>query len=134
MPRPERTVNTTEELWEVLKEVTMTNSALDFKWRFMAEDLCLRGGGRQGWLVQVWFERPDTETGVISTGKSRNEIVYTGATESAVVKTCWLLLELTIRHELMEGFRWKGLRIFNPHNTVGQLAAVQMLRAAEERS
>jgi hypothetical protein len=32
-----------------------------------------------------------------------------------------------VRHELMEGFRFDGVRIFNPHNSVLDLARVQEL-------
>lgn len=29
-----------------------------------------------------------------------------------------------VRHELMEAFHWEGHRVFNPHNTIGQLASI----------
>jgi hypothetical protein len=52
-------------------------------------------------------------------------VVWQGATLSGVVKTAWLLVELMVRHELMEGFRFDDSRIFNPHNSVLDLATVQ---------
>lgn len=116
----ERQVLDDATLREVLNDVTMQNSALDFHWRFEVQPF-----GMFGWLVNVNFRRPDTSTGVMGTGRSRNEIITFGASESSVVKTCWLLIELTIRHELLESFRWKGKRIFNPHNTVSELASLQ---------
>ena len=65
-------------------------------------------------------------------GRSRTEFVQCGATESGVIKTCWLLLELTIRHELMEGFRVDGARVFSPHHRIGAL--IELARDHEENS
>jgi len=36
-----------------------------------------------------------------------------------------LLIELVVRHELMEAFRWQDKRIFNPHNSIEALASIQ---------
>jgi len=124
----EPTIIDKAHLERVLARVTFVNSVLDFKWRFEIEILGEVGVTREldkDWLVNVTFERPDTNTGVVSRGKSRQEIVWKGAYLSGVVKTAWLLLELTIRHELMEGFRFDDQRIFNPHNSVFDLADLQ---------
>jgi hypothetical protein len=130
----EPTVNTNLELNDILSDITFVNTVLDFKWTFEFKPMVLAtasggqplaGSQREGWLVWVTFERPDTITGAISRGRGRDEIVWKGATVSAVVKTAWVLVELMVRHELMEGFRWKNARIFNPHNSVFDLAEVQ---------
>lgn len=119
----EMQVKTTEDLEAILRDITMENTSLDFKWRFeVAECADMRS---PGWFVNAAFERPDTETGVIGIGRGRKEFVAVGTTLSGVVKTCWLVIELVIRHELMEGFRWNGVRIFNPHNSVQALASIQ---------
>jgi hypothetical protein len=101
----------------------MNNTSLDFKWRFEIEDA--QRGGQPAWHVRVGFERPDTDTGKVGVGYGRWEIIAGGTTESGVVKTAWLLIELVVRHELMEAFRWRGKRIFNPHNSIYDLADVQ---------
>lgn len=119
----DRLIQTIEELNATLNEISMTNTSLDFKWRFeVVEGEFL---DKKAWHVRVGFERPDTETGKIGIGYGRWEMVNIGATESGVVKTAWLLIELVVRHELMEGFRWRGARIFNPHNSIYDLADVQ---------
>ena len=110
-------ITTVEELQSVIKEITMENTSLDFKWRFISEPVA-----DQGWFVQVEFQRPDTSTGEIGTGRSRKEFVAKGTWVSGVVKTCWLLLELTIRQipssclrelETTETFVRVGLRSRN---------------------
>jgi len=98
----------------------MENTALDFKWKFRFEQIA-----DETFLVWVEFERPDTFSNEIGIGQSRKEYIGPDIKLSGVVKTCWLLIELTIRHELMEAFKWRGKRIFNPHNTVKQLASLQ---------
>lgn len=124
----EPTVNTKEELEKVLSEISFVNTVLDFKWKFEYKPVVMYDENhlpRDAWLVWVSFERPDTITGEMGRGRGRDEIVWVGATVSGVVKTCWVLVELMVRHELMEGFRWKNKRIFNPHNSVFALASLQ---------
>jgi hypothetical protein len=125
----ENLINTNRELEYVLNQITFKNTVLDFKWKFEYRPFIASdpdGTPRErGWLVRVSFERPDTITGKIGRGHGRDEVIWEGTSESGVVKTCWLLVELMVRHELMEGFRWDDARIFNPHNTVKALASLQ---------
>lgn len=78
-----------------------------------------------GFFVHVEFNRPDTNTGEMGVGKGRKEFIALDSSVSSIVKTAWLLIELVVRHELMEAFHWNGKRIFNPHNTVESLASIQ---------
>lgn len=109
---------------EILGQIKLSESVLDFNWVFKYEDSYDFNSDVQGWFVWVEFDRPDIDTGKVGTGKSRKEFVPKGTWTSGVVKTCWLLLELTIRHELMEAFTFQGARIFNPHNSVFDLAKI----------
>jgi hypothetical protein len=106
----------------VLDQITFAPSCVDMGWAWHIEELRLADGRVRGWLVNTTFRRPDTHTGEIGIGTGRQELVGFGATESAVVKTAWLLAELIVRHELMEAFLYKGVRIFNPHHTVDELS------------
>lgn len=123
LPSVDRMIHTLKDLDEVLSKITMTNTALDFKWQFESEQ-CL-DPNMPGFFVCVTFERPDTETGQIGIGRGRYEYIKKGTTVSGIVKTAWLLIELAVRHELMEAFRWCDKRIFNPHNSVHDLASIQ---------
>lgn len=115
----EQQINSREELLTTLSDISMVNTALDFQWKFEIETCC------KGWFVNVAFNRPDTNTGEMGTGRGRQEYISKGSYESSVIKTAWLLIELVVRHELMEAFRWRGVRIFDPHNSVYQLASIQ---------
>jgi hypothetical protein len=122
-PHEDHKIYSHEQLEQLLSEISMVNTALDFKWHFQSQN-CL-DPDMPGFLVRVGFERPDTNTGEIGTGYGRYEYIGIGTTESGVVKTAWLLIELVVRHELMEAFRWRDKRIFNPHNSIYDLASIQ---------
>lgn len=119
----EITIENQAALRHVLDGITFAPSCLDMGWQWEIETLyVVPGGVVRGWLVNTTFRRPDTRTGEIGTGTGRKEFIAVGATESAVVKTAWLLAELIVRHELMEAFLYRGVRIFNPHHTVEELS------------
>ena len=153
MPKHEPRITTTEQLVALLSKIVFANSVMDFKWRFeyVPMSMTYEGEGegegeffdsnlnamvkatnptRKGWLIWASFERPDTNSGTMGRGRGRDEIIWEGATESAVVKTAWVIVQMLVQHELMEGYRVQQddgtlARIFNPHNTVEQLASLQ---------
>lgn len=114
--RIERQVLDTKDLLAILAGVAFAPSCLNLAWNW---DVDVRG---LGWLIRATFTRPDTHTGVLGRGHGRWEFIDIGASESGVVKTCWLLAELVVRHELMEAFLYQGRRIFDPHRTVAELS------------
>src|SRR5690242_68039 len=108
MPTPtnfeERTVRTTQDLKDILDQITFKRTVVDFKWRFGIKEMVLNStdaAPRNGWLIWGEFQRPDTNTGQIGWGRGRDELVYEGALESSVVKTAWVVVEMLIKHELM---------------------------------
>jgi hypothetical protein len=110
------------QLRAVLDQITFAPSCVSMDWQWQIEELRLQSGELRGWLVNTTFRRPDTHTGEIGIGAGRQELIAYAASESAVVKTCWLLAELIVRHELMEAFLYRGVRIFNPHHSVDELS------------
>lgn len=118
-------VNTELELCGVLQAITMENTTL-----FNAEwDLNYgESTNPDGWLVRIRFKRPDTETGKEGYGYGRREFIARGSSVDSVVKTCWLLMELLLRHELMEAFRYQGCRVFNPHHSIEELQGLEKAR------
>lgn len=131
----EKIVNNRKDLLEVLNNITFAPSCVNLDWGWDVSDVCdpltptfqLTEEERfKGWLVRTSFVRPDSYTGEMGGGYGRWEFIAKGASESAVVKTCWLLVELIVRHELMEAFRYKvkgeDVRIFNPHHSVYDLS------------
>lgn len=120
---PEKTVTTTAELEAVFAEIRFAPNCVDMGWAWEIEELHVApDGALRGWLVNTTFRRPDTDTGVVGIGRGRKELIAVGTSESGVVKTAWLLAELIVRHELMEAFLYRGIRIFDPHHTVDELS------------
>ncbi len=115
------TVESIGELYAVLGAVELGHGSPlnSVQWEAVPAVL---DGGYHGWLLRLSFTRPDRNTGELGRGASRWEFIGSCATESAVVKTAWLLCELTVRHEPMEAFTYAGVRIFDPHHTVAELS------------
>lgn len=126
-------IETTDDLEDVLSRISFKNTILDFKWKFEYKFMFsvpteVNSNNNSGWLLWCSFERPDTLTGKIGRGRGRDEIIWKGSSLSSVVKTAWLLVKILIDHEMLEGFRFDGERIFNPHNSVLDLVDLQKER------
>jgi hypothetical protein len=119
----DKRIETIADLRAVFDQISFAPSCVNMGWTWEIEEL--RVGPEQalkGWLVNTTFRRPDTDTGVVGTGRGRQELITVGASESGAVKTACLLAELIVRHELMEAFLYRGVRIFDPHHTVEELS------------
>jgi hypothetical protein len=128
---PEPRIESEQALRAVLDQITFAPSCVNMGWAWQIEELRVAPSGTlRGWLVNTTFRRPDTHTGEVGTGAGRQELIAFGASESAIVKTAWLLAELIVRHELMEAFLYKGVRIFDPHHTVAELSMPARARSA----
>lgn len=133
----EKCIETIDQLHAVLKRVTFAKSCVDLDWEWEVSPVFGNNHGGQvavGWLVATSFARPDRETGAIERGRGRWELVPRGTTVSGVAKTCWLLAELIVKHELMEAFLFDGVRIFDPHHTVAELSMPHYVREGIKRS
>jgi hypothetical protein len=131
-------------LRQALDSISFRNSVIDFKWRFNFRPLTLPAAldqntnqtteGREGWLLWTEFWRPDINPPyAFGYGRGRDEIILKGQKVSGVVKTAWVLVKMLVEHELMEGFRYDGIQIFNPHHTVGQLMVGGILFQKEHK-
>ena len=106
---------------EMLKRISFKPSCIDMGWNWKIETVHHHAWHEdevKGWLIQCSFQRPDTDTGIVDTGYGRKEFVAFDATESAVIKTAWVCVQMTVHHELMESFCYDGARLFDPHKTV----------------
>lgn len=117
----EEKAETTKQLQAMVEKISIDGALFkDLKFKFKISEV-----QNHGWFISLSFERPDVETGKIEWGEGRKEFIPYGSCESFIVKTCWLLFELLVRHEIMEGFCWDGKAIFNPHNSIIELAELQ---------
>lgn len=117
-------MKTIEEVRAILLRITFAPSCVDMDWDW---DVCsVLGASREtnGWLIRTTFKRPDRDTGKITRGYGRWWYVSENETEGGLVKTCFAAAKMILDHELMESFKYKEVRLFDPHNSIEQLASL----------
>lgn len=127
----EERIKNLEQLERGLGRIKFRPSCIDMGWKWRIEDVYgLTGADAEGkpdftqigWHISASFKRPDTDTGKTGIGYGRREFVEFGASISALVKTAWVCINMTINHEQLEGFCFDGERVFDPHKSVYELA------------
>lgn len=139
-PCPERATSTAA-LNDILSRITFQKSCVDFDWNWEVEELCVVDKSSldsvlmqkfilKGWLVNTTFKRPDINTGEIGTGAGRKLFIERNSSASNVFFTCWILVDLIVKHELMEAIRFDGRRVLNPHHSLAELSLPDLLKEA----
>lgn len=115
---------TVEKLHSVLAKVTFAPSCVDMGWTWeVRPEFPGRGLEPCGFLIRTTFRRPDRDTGAIETGYGRWWHVPADVSESGIVKTAYAAARMILEHELMESFRYDGVRLFDPHHDIEDLRA-----------
>lgn len=65
--------------------------------------------------LQVKYDAPCTKTGEVQEWNGRKWYLSEHMTEDEIVKTAWCAFEAAVKHEVMEGFKFDGIIVFNPH-------------------
>jgi len=73
-------------------------------------------------FIQCTFRRPDTQTGKVEQGFGRKYHCELNVTEKGLVMAAWMSFEQIVKHEMMECFLYNGVRLFDPHKTLEELA------------
>lgn len=110
-----------KEIKKILKNITFAPSNLDMGWQFKVKEI------KEGFLIRTSFKRPDTNTGKVGTGYGRWMFVDKKADDRSIVMTAWVCAELIVKHELLEAFLYKNIRIFDPHKSLCELAYPEVL-------
>lgn len=98
------------------------HSCIDMGWEFQFK---IEGGL---YLIRTSFMRKDINSGKKGKGWGRwHTTPVNGATETSIVMTAWVCVKMIIEHELLEGFEYKGKKVFNPHKTIDQLVYPEKL-------
>ncbi len=127
----ERKLLTIEDVRKYVGNVSSGKSGIrmssDGDYRFEVEELKHENPIFNGFMIRVGFWRPDANTGEMGEGFGRWMHVPATSDESGVVKTAYVCIDLVVRHEMMEAFLYKGVRIFDPHSSVYDLAYPKVL-------
>lgn len=117
-------IETDRDIWDVLNHISFAPSCVDMGWQWKVR--CMMSTtppSIDGWVVSTTFRRPDRTSGEIATGEGRPWFVAKGSTESGLVKTAFAAAKMILEHELMESFKYRGDRLFDPHHEVDDLLA-----------
>jgi len=74
--------------------------------------------------IQAIYESPCQKTGEVSEWKGRKHYLSDYMTDDEVVKTAYVAVKMAVEHEVMEGFKFDGKTVFNPHVNYEDLLSV----------
>lgn len=108
---------TVSDVQSILSRIKFAPSCIDMGYRFE-----VKIDSEDGFKIRASFQRPDTRTGVMGTGFGRWHVTPADSSTTAIVKTAWVAVKMVVEHELMESMMYRGVRIFNPHKSLKDLA------------
>lgn len=65
--------------------------------------------------IQVFYEAPDTKTGVRRLFNGAKWYLSDHSIDDEIVKRAYAAFEAAVKHEVMEGFKYDNVIVFNPH-------------------
>lgn len=84
------------------------------------------------YFIQISYEEPDVNTGVMETQRGRKWHVSPHATRSEVVQTAFKAVLTSMEHRAREHFKYQGCSIFGPHFDVHNLVLLCQSKNALE--
>lgn len=109
------------EVRAILNDISFRKSCVDMAWSWEAEEI------EKGFLINTTFQRPDTTSGEMGTGRGRQMFVRKDANRTSLIMTAWICCKLIVEHELMEAFQYQGCRVLHPHKTIEELVYPEVL-------
>jgi hypothetical protein len=77
--------------------------------------------GEGVFFLQVWFDAEDLVTGELDIQRGRKWYLSSFMRKSEVVMTAFKAIMTAEEHEVREGFRYRGRRVFSPHISIDAL-------------
>jgi len=74
--------------------------------------------------LQVEYAAPCNKTGEMDVWKGAKYYLSEFMTEDEIVKKCYVAFEAAVKHEVMEGFKFDGIIVFNPHLNFRELLKI----------
>ena len=118
-----------DDVIEILSKINFAEySCIDMGWDFEVKEIRGVEGVEDMYLIRTSFQRKDIITGDFGTGWGRwHTTPINTATETSIVMTAWVCVKMIVEHELLEGFEYKGLKVFHPHKSLSELVYPKIL-------
>lgn len=110
-----------KEIKKIVKNISFAPSNLDMGWKWQVKESYEKDSVLNGFFIRTSFKRPDTNTGKVGTGYGRWMFVHKDADDRSIVMTAWVCAKLIVEHEMLEMFKYKNCRVFNPHKSLEDL-------------
>jgi hypothetical protein len=114
---------TIDEVQAILSNIIFAEySMMSWKWDFQVGTAPSPiPGDADLFLIRTSFWRKDVDTGEFDRGWGRWHTTPIDSSEKAIVMTGWVAIKMIIEHELLEGFEYKGKKVFDPHKSLEAL-------------
>lgn len=99
---------------------------------FLSSDVDKINGGRV--FIQVYYIAPCNKTNEVKQWKGGKHYLSTYMTEDEIVKRCYVAFEATVKHEIMEGFTFDDVVVFNPHVNFRELLKISHLEVSRQNN
>lgn len=112
---------------EILGNINFSkHSCISMGWEF--EAVLDYIDGVEHYFIRTSFQRKDINSGEFGTGWGRwNTTPVETASETSIVMTAWVCVELIVKHELLESFEYYDKKVFNPHKGIEALVHPEIL-------
>jgi hypothetical protein len=108
-----------ERVKNICSNITMSIFGIDLN---LLVELDKEYGGRV--YLQVEYTCPCTKTGESETWRGGKWYLSKHMTDDEIVKKAYAAFEAAVKHEVMEGFKFNGIILFNPHVDFRELLLV----------
>lgn len=104
----------------ITKHITMSCFGCTFKLRVEKDNKFENGRI----FLQVIYDAPCTKTGEIKEWHGRKWYLSEYMTDDEIVKTGFVAFEACVKHEVMEGYKYDNVIVFNPHVNFKELLKI----------
>lgn len=113
-----------EKINLLLSHITANLFGIDFKIVAEYDKVYQTKEGHARIYLQAKYTSACTETQEVKEWSGRKWYLSEYMTEDEIVKTAWCAFEKAVQHEVMEAFKFDGVRLFNPHVNYLELLSV----------
>lgn len=121
---------TIEDVQKILSNIKFAEySCVDMDWDFQV-GVAPSPDPEEGdlLLIRTSFMRKDIDDGTFGKGWGRwHTTPMKHASEKSIIMTAWVCIKMIIEHEVLEGFEYKGAKVFDPHKPLEALVYPKVL-------